>query len=287
MHSRTRRRALAATASVALLGGFGVGPAAAATPAWRPAVPPPAPVLSVSSSRGHLTVDGSVQRRPGLLTVSVAPSSDGATVSLVRLHSGYTPAQYRADVVRSYDSAAAELRTSRLADHVGGVDVQPDQAQTFTSLLLSGTYYLVDAGGDAPELHPVEVAGPPQLSRPPRPDGAAVLRRTSITAPDVLPHDGHLTLVNGDTGTHLLCLDGVRRGTTLADVRAYLRDPEGPPSFADGPAGCTATASPGVTFTVSYARPAGSYVMFDPRPDPQADDTPYGAEGAVHLVTLR
>jgi hypothetical protein len=278
--------------SVGLAAGLTATPALAAAAPPRPSVPPPAAVVQVASSHGHLITpglsgSGALQRHPGLLTIRLLPSQDEGTVSLVRLHPGYSVAQYRSDSAHSWSSVAAELRTAQRADHLGGLDLATSQVQTFTSLLLPGTYYLVDNVDGPPEMHPVRVSGTPELTRPPRLDGFAILRRNTLLAPDVLPRSGHLLVASGDRGTHLVCLDQVRPATTKAEVLAYFADPSGPPTFATGAAGCTATASPGVAFAISYSRPAGRYVMFDPRPDPEAGGTPYAAEGAVHLVTLR
>jgi hypothetical protein len=256
---------------------------AVAGPARRPL--PPTPVIDVQATAKQSVVTGRLDRRPGLVTVRVHAIGGEREVNVVSLHPGYSRAQFVADSTRYEAGSLAALRViERSTDKFGGVDVQSGATETATIALPPGIFYLYGVTNGRLETHRITVAGPEMFSRPPVPDAVAVLRDTSITGPATLPRTGHLLIADGDAGSHLVCLDSVRPGTTLREVRDFVRDPSGPPPFT-GVQGCTTTLSPGHVFDYGYSRPAGRYLMFDPLPDLHTGSY-FLDEGALHLVNL-
>jgi hypothetical protein len=285
------RRARLYRGAVALIAGtIGVGLIGAAGPASASASLPQTPVLDVTVTSDHVILSGQETHRPGLLTVRLHAVRDEQELVLVRLHPGYSLSRYEADegLAEGQGDQAALARVRANRELLGSVDTQPGRPEAFTVGLGSGTYYLYSASYGVVDPHPLVVDGPVRLTEPPLPTAVVEEHDRAVSAPTVLARSGRLLLVDRGQQEHLLCLDGVRPGTRLADVSAYLRNPgDAAPPFSTGVNGCAGALEPGGAQLWSYRRPPGEYVFLDPTPDPRADGAPFALAGVLRLVTIR
>lgn len=286
---RTIRRASTALA-LAALGVTMSAHGASAAPSPAAGDLPPTPVVDVSVTDRHVTVAGPTTLRPGLRTFRLNPLGDEREIVLVHLHPGYSLARFRSDEAAAEGQgdpvALARVRANR--DLIGNVDSQPGRVETFTVGLAPGTYYLYSAAYGVVDPHRLVVAGPLLVTRPPLPTAVIQEHDNSFDAPTVLPTVGRILISDQGRYSHLACLYGVRQGTTRGQVLSYLRNPgDAGPSFATGVLGCSGDLDPQGALEWGYFRPAGTYLLFDPTPDPRANGASYAEAGALRFVTVR
>jgi hypothetical protein len=287
--TRSRRSIRGAAAALAAIA-VGVGALGGATPASAaPATLPPTPVLDVTVAATHVQLSGSWDARPGLLTIRLHAVGNEQEIVLVRLRPGYSLPRYEADERLAEGqgdlAALARARANRVA--LGSVDTQPGRPESMTVGLGAGTYYLYSASYGVVDPHRLVVGGPVRLTQPTLPTSVVEERDNGVATPTVLPRRGSILLVDRGRQEHLLCLDGVKPGTTAAEVRAYLADPgDAAPTFAIPVLGCAGALTADGAQLWTYSRPPGEYALFDPTPDARADGAPYATSGVLRIVQV-
>jgi hypothetical protein len=284
---RLSRGAALATFATALV-------ATGANPALAAGAPGAAPTPDASSTRGsdaiHIAPDGSI-RAPSVMSAGVThltvTGAAGEALQLVAPRHGETAAT----LVRDYQHFAGTglpASTERDFRFVGG-------SFTGTDLYLylpAGTYYAFDAGQptvSAEHVAVVHVRGAAAQVTLPSVTGsiAAIRRDTWAERPTAIGPSGHLLFANASSDTHLVNLLQLRRGTTLAQVKAALADPDADVStLSTGVYIECGVLSPGGVELVSYTLAPGTYAVLDLWPDDRTG-RPHSALGMVRLIQVR
>ncbi len=156
--------------------------------------------------------------------------------------------------------------------------------------LAPGTYYAFDAGQSAlsaAHVVTLHARGPVQRRiNLPRITGSVSAVGTDRWSdrPAEIGRSGHLLFTNAATETHLVNLLQLKPGTTLAEVKATLADPDGDPSgLSTGVYAELGVLSPGGRELVSYSLPAGAYAVLDLWPDDTTGQS-HSALGMVRLI---
>jgi hypothetical protein len=254
-----------------------------------------APVVTVVMTKTGPTIAGPTTWHPGLVRIAARSRVADQEVTLLHFRTGYSYANFVADGAKANGRTAAAHAALRrvFANTVfdGGVDLWPGQSADFAVAVRPGTYYLGEMTR-RPQLKAIHVAGSPTV--------AAASSAAVVTATDsgyrieqgVLPARGTITVSNAGSRPHRLNLIPVRRGTTRAQLGAYLRktgarDNAPPPAFAlDGPQLGTADISPHAQMQLMYKLPAGDYALIDFNQDLKSG-RPESLEGLYAVATLR
>jgi hypothetical protein len=280
-HRLTRGAALAALVTALVTASANTADAAA-----RPAA---------ASSRGsdviHIGADGSI-RAPSVIPAGVThltiAGAAGEALQLVAPRHGETAATLVEDY-QHFAGTGLPGTTERDFRFVGG-------SFTGTDLYLylpAGTYYAFDAGQptlSADHVAVVHVSG--AVPRPvtlPRVTGSitAIRRDTWANRPAAIGPSGHLLFANASSDTHLVNLLQLRPGTTLAQVKAALADPNADVSkLSTGVYIECGVLSPGGVELVSYTLAPGTYAVLDLWPDDRTG-RPHSALGMVRLIQVR
>lgn len=256
----------------------------------------PASVVSVTMGTRGPAISGPRTWRPGAARIVVRSRVADQELVLLHFRSGYSYTRFVADGARAHGhSAAARAALRRIfAETVfdGGVDLWPGQSATFAATVRSGTYYLGEMTA-RPQFVPIRVTGEPGPSLETR--VAAVVAATDSgyhSDRSALPTAGTITIRNLGARPHRLNLIPVERGTTRAQLGAYLRktgarDDAPPPPFAlDGPQLGTANLSAHEQMQLTYRLPAGEYALIDLNRDMKSG-RPEALEGMYATITLR
>ena len=251
-----------------------------------------APVREVTISATSIRIAGPAAYHPGPATFKVSARGGEHVFHLLRFRRGFT----LADLERAQRTLPPEQAQRLVLAHVrflGGVDVFPGAPTAFTETLHKGTYYIGELS-DRIRLRAIHVRGTPI------PANAAPKSRATITGYDfgwrlstkTLPAHGTVTIRSTGHQPHLLILSPVKRGTTRAQLGAYLRqtgareDAPPPPFAVDGPTVVTALMSPGTRMEFSYKLPAGEYALLTFATDTRTGQ-PQALEGMYGTATLR
>lgn len=178
----------------------------------------------------------------------------------------------------------------------GLADVVVGTPATVSEYLRPGAYYLIDGLASVIRftvLH-VRVNNRSTVEASPGGAGSTTVSMTSadrFTAPRVLPARGTVTLRNAGDSIHQLEMVRVQRGTTDAQVTAYLHSRafrHGRPAAFDrpGPTIGVPLLSPGRELQVGYALPRGTYVLVCRVADDQTG-IPHLVMGMHKVVVLR
>jgi hypothetical protein len=255
----------------------------------------PPPVVTVTMTKNGPTVAGPTTWHPGAARISVRSRVADQETTLLHFRAGYSYAKFVADgrAARGHSTSARAALQRIFANTVfdGGVDLFPGQSASFTVTVRPGTYYLGEMTTQ-PQLTPIHVAGAPLAATP---TSAALVTATDsgygIPA-RALPAHGTITIRNAGNRPHRLNFIPVRRGTTRAQLGAYLRktrarDNAPPPPFAlNGPQLGTADLSGHQQMRLTYALPAGTYALIDFNQD-MTNGRPEALEGMYAIATLR
>jgi hypothetical protein len=298
----SRRAQLGAVATAATLvlgvGGISAGSAVSAPNALVKAKA--TPVLKVTIRKSSLTVSrhSFVAGRIDLRIKSVGAEREFA---IAKFKKGYSFAKLRADEIQFNKDAGPNGESKagiRLLDHAlarttfyGGLDATVGQKESGSVVLpKAGTYYVwndTDVPKDAVKL---TVTGP-AVHRPAPKSTATVTGKSDdrFGGAKKLPAKGTITFKDTTSGSkkspHLWDLLHVKAGTTRKQVLTALESSSGPPSFIlKGSAGIDAI-NPGVSETVRYNLPKGTYAELCFFPDPKTG-VPHAFMGMIRIVTL-
>jgi len=253
------------------------------------------PVIKVSLTGSRMTVDGAKTWRPGAVHINAVTRAPDQEVTLLRFRPGYSYARFIADGTRAHGRNAAAHAALRhlLAGtmYLGGVDIFPGQPAGFTITVHPGTYYLAQLNR-RPNLIAIHVSGPAGAGAPS--SGGLVTASDTGYRLDrqAFPAHGTITVRNTGTQQHRLSFVPIKRGTTRAQLAAYLRktgasDNAPPPPFArKGPQLGTAAISPAQQMQLNYSLPPGEYALIDFGQDP-SNGKPDSLEGLCTVATLR
>jgi hypothetical protein len=253
-----------------------------------------APSVTVTLGPHGPRIAGPTRWHPG--PVRIAATSLLPDQELVLLHflPGYSYAQFQADgALAQGHTRAARTALARVFAHTifdGGVNVFPGTPASFAVNVRPGTYYLGELLR-RPKLTAIHVGGPASTAR--------LASGGVVTATDVgyrlaatLPADGTITIRNAGDQPHRLNLIPVKRGTTRAQLAAYIHKTAGndnapaPPFALKGAQLGTADISPRRQMQLTYDLPAGEYAILDFNHDMKTG-RPDTLEGMYAVVTLR
>jgi hypothetical protein len=252
-----------------------------------------APSVTVTLGSHGPTIAGPTRWHPGPVRIAAASRLPDQELVLLHFRPGYSYAQFQADgVLAQGHTPAARAALARVFAHTvldGGVNVFPGTPASFTVDVRPGTYYLGELVR-RPELTPIHVAG--------RASTAQSASAGVVTATDAgyrlaatLPARGTITIRNAGTQLHRLNLIPIKRGTTRAQLAAYIRKTGGndnapaPPFALKGAQLGTSDISPRRQMQLTYDLPAGEYAILDFNHDMKTGraDT---LEGMYAVVTL-
>ncbi|THF84305.1 hypothetical protein E7T09_20010 [Deinococcus sp. KSM4-11] len=234
------------------------------------AVPATLPEVTVTAADSGVQAPATAQS--GLLAVTL--TNTGArphTIFLLRPKAGHTQAEVQAAL-----NAADEAALYTLADGYGGtMDVAPGTSERVILDLPAGTYLRLDDAAD-PSAAPVITGTLTVTAR----SGAAVSEPASdvkvtgtdfaYALPSTIRAGTHMwQFVNAGQEAHELGLVKLHDGKTLADVKAFLDQPN--PDFSNAPGdfvGGNIPLSAGVREFTSHTLSAGNYVAVCFIPDP-------------------
>jgi len=262
--------------------------------AASPAAAPKAIVTATLTSRGPV-IAGPHMWRPGAARIAVVSHVPDEELTLLRFRPGYSYARFLADGAHAQGhTAAARAALQRIfAETVfdGGVDLFTGQSASFAVTVRPGTYYLGEMTS-RPHFTRIRIVGTPDTSQ--------LASTAFITATDsgyrlgrgALPANGAITIRNAGARPHRLNLIPVKRGTTRAELGAYLRktggrDNASPPPFAlKGPQLGIADLSPHQQMQLSYKLSPGEYALIDFDQN-MTNGRPEALEGMYAIATLR
>ncbi|MGH2932936.1 MAG: hypothetical protein ACRDL2_00260 [Gaiellaceae bacterium] len=282
---RRRRHAAIVSACVCALALAAVAGAALANAATS--------VTVTLGSRGP-TISGPTRWHPGPVRIAAASRLPDQELVLLHFRPGYSYAQFQADSADAQGHApVARTALARVFAHTifdGGVNVFPGTPASFTVDVRPATYYLGELVR-RPELTAIHVAGQASTAQS---ASAGVITATDAgyRLGATLPAHGTITIRNAGTQLHRLNLIPVKRGTTRAQLAAYLRKTGGkdnapPPAFAlKGAQLGTSDISPNGQMQLTYHLPAGEYALLDFNHDMKTG-RPDTLEGVYAVVTLR
>jgi hypothetical protein len=279
-----RRRAAIVSACVCALALAAVAGASTATVA---------PSVKVTLGSHGPTIAGPTRWHPGPVRIAAASRLPDQELVLLHFRPGYSYAQFQADgALAQGHSPAARTALARVFAHTifdGGVNVFPGTPASFTVNVEPGTYYLGELVR-RPELTPIRVAGPASTARLAS-YGVVTETDAGYRLPAILPARGTITIRDAGDQPHRLNLIPVRRGTTRAQLAAYIRKTGGSdnspaPAFAlNGAQLGTSDISPNRQMQLMYDLPAGEYAILDFNHDVKTG-RPDTLEG-MSVVTLR
>lgn len=303
--SSWRRLVQIATATVAAVAAIAMAQPVVAQ--QRPAHPTPSAgnVIEVIGTSTGFTMRGS--HPAGFVTFEVSTSHpDGGLFALWRLR----PTASLDEALRYAMMGLSDTRSESVeggrglqqqADVLGGAAVLPGQPVAFTSLLLPGSYYLVNyqdlrEGGvaqAAERLHALTITDRHSPAPPPSASATAIFTlaggRASYRMPTELRSGQPLRLVNAMPQLSEAVFMPVRPGTTREQLREFFaaadrEDWDVDPPFTGGPVGAPAL-SPGHTTIIEAALPPGPYALVTWYPDFDSGRM-LAAEGQFKLVTI-
>jgi hypothetical protein len=252
------------------------------------------PTVEVTLGSHGPAIAGPTRWHPGPVRISAASRLPDQELILLHFRSGYSYARFQADGARAQGhGTAARTALARIFANTifdGGVDVFPGTPAGFTVDVRPGTYYLGELVR-RPELTPIRVAGPATPLQPAT-GGVVTATDTGYRLRGTLPAHGTITIRNIGSRPHRLNFIPVKRGTTRAQLAAYISKTRGndnapAPSFArKGSQLGTADLSPGRQMQLSYDLPAGEYAVLDFNQDMRTG-RPDTLEGMYAVVTLR
>ena len=257
-----------------------------------------APLIRATISGAGLALQGSLHQTAGPLRISLHSVGDEHELFLLRLRSGYSPADFRADLAAAFAhgfdgpvDTAALVHAIRHVVGRGGLDVSKGKTATMTVTLAPGTYYLADDSGGLPTHFRQLTVLPRSCAWESTRTSATVTMQENLRfgGDTTLPATGSILVKNTSTSfdhLHFLALQHVRKGTTRADVLKSFKS-QSQPTFALTAQVGTDALSPGKDQVLTYSLPPGTYAEMCFFPDPDEGGAPHAFLGMVRIVHLR
>jgi hypothetical protein len=291
MHIRSRAAATTAlllTASVSGLAAFG-GSAQATTHTHASSRAAAAPVVTITANKGSVKLSSDVIR-PGKTMFKVVRGNANGRIQLLRLRSGYTIADLKADIgpLMSGDVATVK-RVDKKVVFYGGIRIPAPGARPSkwgTDIDKADKYYLVNFKRNT--FGTLTAKGAHQTRSLPKPDGRLGMKGSAtFAAPASDPHKGWMRTTNNATQPHFIDLSQVKKSTTKKDVEDFLSNPSGPPTFFKPGGGHIGleVVSPGHTVIWKYRTNKGRYLAACFYPDKHTG-MPHFFMGMFALVNL-
>ena len=283
-----RSAGLGVSGVLAAAGLVAAAPAAQAHP-----LPEPPRVTAAVSSTGVVTMPSHLRSQRYRFVVTTNDRKDGASLQLVKPNRGYTRAEFVRDFRRSHSenqkvALAALGRISTNTRLFGGAAAEPGKNGQFYMTLYAGRYWALDPDEKlrkAADLRTIHVTGTPKPTRWPGSDATVTaVHHERFTAPKTIPAKGTMLFRNRDTEPHFVVLAKLEKGKTVADVRAFLKNPKGP--FPATDQASSAVISPNVQYLWNYSVPKGRYVLLCFWPDLKSGAT-HAEKGMIRAVTVR
>ncbi|HEY7045260.1 MAG TPA: hypothetical protein VH419_16440 [Nocardioidaceae bacterium] len=251
-------------------------------------VPVPAPVVHVHVTvKKHRIIASKSGFRPGNTVVDLSSEGGGiAAIQLLRLRSGYTFAEFQADV--ESDNIQALRRIDRDAIFYGGMPVYERRASHFGARLDAGRYFLIDF--DHPRIGRLLIEGAPERRSLPRSTGSINMvldhQQHRFQTPRRLPRSGWLRQTNHTDEPHFMDMIRIKSSTTRKQVRRFYsgQGPEDPSWVLHNYSG-TFLISPGRSVVWRYAFPRGKYLEACYWPS-REDGTTHAEMGMWNFTTL-
>jgi hypothetical protein len=296
---RNARVVVVATAGAVILGLAGAVSAVSAPQVVGKATATPVLKVTIGKSSFKVSRRSFVAGRVDLKIKAVGAEREFAIASFKK---GYSFAKLKADEIKFGKDMGKNGETKagiKILDHAlslttfyGGLDATAGQRESGSVVLpKAGTYYVWNDGGNVPK-QPVKltVTGPAVHRAAPK-STATVTGKSDdrFGGAATLPAKGTITFKDTTSGSakspHFWEIIHVKPGTTRKDVLTGLENSSGPPSFVlKGSAGIDAI-NPGLSETVSYNLPKGSYAELCFFPDPKTG-IPHAFMGMIRIVNL-
>jgi hypothetical protein len=253
-----------------------------------------APTVTVTLGSHGPTIAGPTRWHPGPIRIAAASRLPDQELVLLHFLPGYNYARFQADgALAQGHTPAARTALKRVFAHTifdGGVNLFPGTPASFTVDVRPGTYYLGELVR-RPELTPIHVAGSSSIAQS-APAGVVTATDAGYRLTATLPAHGTITIRNTGTQPHRLNLIPIKRGTTRAQLAAYIRKTAGndnapaPPFALKGAQLGTSDISPRRQMQLTYNLPAGEYAILDFNHDMKTG-RPDTLEGMYTIVTLQ
>jgi hypothetical protein len=176
-------------------------------------------VIRISNS--HMRFSSGNTIRPGTYTFKVV-SADGRdhTVQIARLHQGYTLAQARADLDKSFGGDTAAIR--RIDDRItfrGGAEAHRKPGW-FSTTLYATRYLVIDQNSDV--VRYLTVTGSRRAGSAPATAGRSTAYSYGFGSSRRLPAHGWVRLFNQSDQPHFWVVQRIKEGTTARQVKRYF-----------------------------------------------------------------
>jgi hypothetical protein len=207
-------------------------------------------------------------------------------VDVVTFRHGYTVADLAKDAKKLFaGSVKVVRRVDRGVVFWGGTQATGDGAQIAMDLP-AGDYTVLNI--DKGTLATLTVAGTPEARSLPASGGTIrYVHAMDYRLPATLPHRGWITVTNDSSEPHFTDLEKVKKGTTAAQIGAYLdHGAHGQPPFASGEQHGNLPLSPGHSFSWWVDASRGSYAALCFWPSKKTG-MPHALMGMYALTRLR
>jgi len=219
----------------------------------------------------------------------VTPAGDHV-LQLVRLHKGYTKAQFGQDMGKAFSGDTAAIkRVDRRVTWAGGAEAKPNKGGAFATVLTAGTYYLIDQNDQTGRVvSALTVTGPLEARAPMRTSSTIVgTGADRFRAPLAIPHTGWTVFKDTSDEPHFLVFQRVKPNVTRKTITQYFQSGSQaePPWILPGSTS-TGVISGGSRTVFHYNLPAGHYALLCWWP---SDETgmPHAMMGMYRLINLR
>lgn len=215
----------------------------------------------------------------------VAPTA--RTVQLFRLRKGYTRGAFRRDLEdATMGMVDAVKRVDRGVVWAGGAEAKPNRPGRFAQRLTAGRYFLMDQNGPARTW--LDVTGKVRPRGGIATSGVVVgTAQDRFRAPAVLPHRSWVVFRAAPGEPHYLLMQHVRRGTTRADVRRFIRSgAHHRPAWLRRGEAASGMISGGSRTLFHYNLPPGRYVLLCYWPSARTG-LPQATMGMFRMLNLR
>jgi hypothetical protein len=254
--------------------------------------------VTMSGKDSPVNLVGPHRFSAGRVDVTLVAGSGEQAFLVLRLHKGYTMADFRRDFgtfgqAQQHPTPAALKALRRLVKHTtfcGGLDSGTGHKTVTGSIVFpkADTYYVFnDNGGPNPNVAPVKLHVSARAGSRPTPAFSAVVKATTskrFRGSTHLPASGTIEFKNdAKDSPHLLFLQHVKKGTTRKQVIKALQS-SGPGPMRPGAVGID-VLSPGRSATITYTLPAGDYAELCFFPDLKTG-MPHAFMGMVRIVHL-
>ncbi|HET7311526.1 MAG TPA: hypothetical protein VFJ17_09390 [Mycobacteriales bacterium] len=290
---RLGRAAIATAMSTGMIGvGIAVAPAASAGASGT--------FLHVAITSHGMYVKGPTTFPAGRVSISIDAAGGDRAIEIVRLHSGYSFADFRSDVktaLTNLEGSGGDTKAGLKAlNHAianitafGGLDAHDGQLRHGAVVLPSAgnRYVLFDDSSLVPR-RPVRLT----VTAPAGPQTLPATSATVVAREDrrwggatTLPSHGNIKFANhADVSPHFVVLQHVKDGTTRKQVIDSFSSPN-PPDFVLPGDQSSDIVSPGHAMAMHLQLPPGTYALMCFFPDPQTG-MPHAFMGMVRIVTL-